>query len=188
MSGNENQRKWKHSEAVTMRLCTCKPQSCLLWECSQLFGVCNVKTSWWEVENSKRKEVLSCRALHPRDDFLSEIVSVLFTISINSGLQWSTWDPALWSHCCYSYHQLMIFVRDTQEMCENCSSYTSCPCCAPAAEPTKGSSPPSQHLGEKETFSYLAALTEDWELKSSQSSTIIAARVTDIRGYLTWTG
>lgn len=57
----------------------------LPWECSQLLGVCNVKTSWWEVENSKRKEVLSCRALHPRDYFLTEIESALFTISIKLG-------------------------------------------------------------------------------------------------------
>lgn len=172
-----------NNEAVDMA----NHRAALPWECSQLLGVCNVKTSWWEVENSKRKEVLSCRALHPRDYFLSEIVSVLFTISINSGPQWTTWDTALWSCCCYCYHQLMIFVRETQGMCENCSSYTSCLCCAPAAEPSNGSPPPAQHLGKKITFSYLAVLTEDWEFKSSQSSSITAAQVTDIRG-LIWTG
>lgn len=57
--------------------------------------------------------------------------------------------------------------------------------CAP--EPTLGSSPLFQHLGKNATFSYLAALTEDWELKSSQSSSITAAAITDTRG-LIWTG
>lgn len=137
-----------NNEAVHMA----NHRAALPWECSQLLGVCNVKTSWWEVENSKRKEVLSCRALHPRDYFLSETVSVLFTFSINSGPHWTVWDTPLWSCCCYSYHQLMTFVWETQGMCENCSSCTSGLCCAPAAAPTNGSFPPSQHLEKKITF------------------------------------
>lgn len=140
-----------NNEAVHMA----NHRAALPWEYSKLLGVCSVKTSWWEVENSKRKEVLSCRALHPRDYFLSEIVSALFTISINSGPQWTTWSAALWSRCCFSYHQLMAFVWETQGMCENCSSCTSCLCCGPAATPTNGRSPPSQHLGKKRTFSCL---------------------------------
>lgn len=102
----------------------------LPWECSQLLGVCNAKMSRGEVENSKRKEGLSSRALHPRDYFLLEIASVLFTIFINSGLQWFMWDTPLWSRCCYFYHQLMTFVRERHGVRENCSSRTSCLCCA----------------------------------------------------------
>lgn len=83
------------------------------------------------------------------------MVSALFSISINSGAQWTTGDAALWSHCCNSYHQMMTFVWETQGLCENCSSCTSCLCSGPAAEPTNGRSPPSQHLGKKRTFSCL---------------------------------
>lgn len=124
----------------------------LPWECSQLLGVCNAKMSRWEVENSKRKEGLPSRALHPRDYFLLEIVSVLFTIFINSGPQWIMWDTPLWSCCCYSYHQLMTFVWERQGVHENCSSCASCLRCAPAAAPTNSSSPPSHRLGKKITF------------------------------------
>lgn len=140
MSGNENQRKWKHSESVTMRLCT--------WQTTELpchgnahncLVSCNVKTSWWEVENSKRKEVLSCRALHPRDYFLLEIVcSFYFFYKLRTPVNHVRCSPVI------SLLLLLppaddICVRDTGNVWELLLLHqlpVLCPCCsAPMAAP-----------------------------------------------------
>lgn len=152
----------------------------LPWECSQLLGVCNAKTSRWEVENSKRKEGLPSRALHPRDYFLLEIVSVLFTIFVNSGPQWIMWDTPLWSHCCYSCHQLMTFVWKRQGVRENCSPAPAA-CAVPLLLLLPTAAPHPLSVWGKRLLFLFANISwrPRWELKSSQSSSITVAEVTD---------
>lgn len=148
----------------------------LPWECSQLLGVCNAKTSWWgEVENSKRKEGLPSRALHPRDYFLLEIMSVLFTIFINSGPQWIMRDTPAAATPTTSWWDLLW---ESWGLRENGSSCTSCLRCAPTAAPACTAPHPLSLWGKRLHFPF-ANINWRPRTQSSQSSSITAADITD---------
>lgn len=180
MSGNEKQRKWKHSESITMSSCTWQTTDLL---CHGNAHNCLVSAMQRRHDEDKwkiPKEKKPCLPGHYTLEISSYWkLSALFPIFINSEPQWIMWDTPLWSCCCCFYHQLMTFARGSPRVCENRSSCTGCLCCAPAAAPT------TQGWGDKDCSSNLHVKTEETTPRS-QSSHNSASEVTDTILYKAW--